>query len=168
MRSSQVVFPFSGCSQELHHALKQAQDDLDEQDRELSEKREALQRLKQASSEKEAELLSEVKRLKERAARDKAELERALEKAVEKAGEAAPTDIWNAKIQPDGEFLSCPLVRCSRGRRRWTTGPAWSCRKQTLASERGWPAWYITHTHTGEGLTHFPVPNKGWELTNDT
>lgn len=59
---------------------------MDEQDRELSEKREALQRLKQASSEKEAELLSEVKRLKERSAKDKAELERALEKA----GEAAP------------------------------------------------------------------------------
>lgn len=49
----------------------------------MSEKREALQHLKHASSEKEAELLSEVKQLKERSVKDKAELEKALEKAKE-------------------------------------------------------------------------------------
>lgn len=71
------------CSQEFQDALKQAQADLDNQRRELNEKREALQGLKRANSEKEAELLSEVRRLKEQSLKDKAELEKALEKAKE-------------------------------------------------------------------------------------
>lgn len=46
----------------------------------------ALQGLSRASSEKEAELLSEVKRLKEQSLKDRAELEKALEKAKEVNG----------------------------------------------------------------------------------
>lgn len=49
----------------------------------MNEKREAFQDLKKAGGEREAELLSEVKRLKEQSLKDKAELEKALEKAKE-------------------------------------------------------------------------------------
>lgn len=46
---------------------------------ELEEKREALQDLKKTSGEREAELQSEISRLKEQAQKDKAELEKAKE-----------------------------------------------------------------------------------------
>lgn len=122
----------SSCSsQGLHDALKQAQADLDKLRRELHEKREELQRLKQASGEKEAELLSEVKRLKERAAKDKAE----LEKAKEASGPTRASDArWRFRAsRRDFSVRS----RGGRRRRRWTTAPAWSCRKRTAASGRG-------------------------------
>lgn len=50
----------------------------------MNEKREALQDLKKASGEREAELLSEVKRLKEQSLKDKAELEKAKEVSIRK------------------------------------------------------------------------------------
>lgn len=56
---------------------------MDKQKGELEEKREALQVLKKTSGEKESELLSEIRRLKEQSQKDKAELEKALEKAKE-------------------------------------------------------------------------------------
>lgn len=49
----------------------------------MDENREELQALKKASGEKEADLLSEISRLKEQSQKDKVELEKALEKAKE-------------------------------------------------------------------------------------
>lgn len=49
----------------------------------MDEKRAELQALTKASAEKEAELLSEIRRLKQQSEKDKAELEKALEKAKE-------------------------------------------------------------------------------------
>ncbi|XP_042362716.1 cingulin isoform X2 [Plectropomus leopardus] len=77
-----------GCSlaEELrccHDDLKRSRTDLEKQKDELDEKREALKALKRASGEKEAELLSEISRLKEQAQKDKAELEKAFEKTKE-------------------------------------------------------------------------------------
>ncbi|XP_019119704.1 cingulin isoform X1 [Larimichthys crocea] len=69
--------------QRCHDDLKRARADLNKQKAELDEKREALQALKKANEEKEAELLSEISRLKEQSQKDKAELERELEKAKE-------------------------------------------------------------------------------------
>ncbi|XP_044028557.1 cingulin isoform X3 [Siniperca chuatsi] len=69
--------------QRCHDDLKRARTDLDKQKGELDEKREALQALKKASGEKEAELLSEISRLKEQSQKDKVHLEEALEKAKE-------------------------------------------------------------------------------------
>uniref|UniRef100_A0A3Q3X1E0 Myosin tail domain-containing protein n=1 Tax=Mola mola TaxID=94237 RepID=A0A3Q3X1E0_MOLML len=66
-----------------HDDLKRARDDLKKKKGELDEKREALQALEKTSVEKEAELLSEIRRLKEQSQKDKAELEKALEKAKE-------------------------------------------------------------------------------------
>uniref|UniRef100_A0A4W6FE53 Cingulin b n=1 Tax=Lates calcarifer TaxID=8187 RepID=A0A4W6FE53_LATCA len=68
--------------QRCHDDLKRARADLDKQKGELDEKSEALQALKKASGEKEAELLSEISRLKEQSQKDKAELEKAFEKTV--------------------------------------------------------------------------------------
>lgn len=60
-------------------ALKRAQTDLDKQKLELDNNRESLQALKKASMEKEAELLSEIRKLKEQSLKDKADLEKAKE-----------------------------------------------------------------------------------------
>lgn len=65
--------------QQCRDALKRAQTDLDKQKHELDNKRESLQALKKASMEKEAELLSEIRKLKEQSLKDKAELEKAKE-----------------------------------------------------------------------------------------
>lgn len=81
-------------SQELQDALRQAQADLDKQRRELNGKKEELQGLKRASSEKEAELLSEVRRLKEQSLRDKAELEKAVERAKEVTAHTFRSKAW--------------------------------------------------------------------------
>lgn len=63
--------------------MHRARADLDKQRGELEKKSEALQTLKKAGGEREAELLTEISRVKEQAQKDKAELEKALEKAKE-------------------------------------------------------------------------------------
>lgn len=140
-----VLFFKTIYSQELQDALREAQADLDEQRRELNEKKEELQGLKKASSEKEAELLSEVRRLKEQSLRDKAELERAVERAKEVT---AHTLGGKARQRPSHRTSDPSTLVCSQERRGPTTVRARSCRKQTPASESGWPAWYITHSCT--------------------
>lgn len=69
--------------QRCHGDLKRTRADLDKQKSELDRKNEALETLKKASAEKEAELQSEMGRLKEQFQKEKAELEKALEKAKE-------------------------------------------------------------------------------------
>lgn len=149
------------CSKELrqcHDDLKQARATLDRQQGELDEKKEALEALKTASGEKEAELLSEIRRLKQQAQKDKAELEKAKE--VESPPSRFCCLVWNTwkdaswfmrlSVSSYLPFLSHRLQE----RQWWTTVAAWSSRKQTLVSERGSPAWYSsltqswTHTHT--------------------
>lgn len=110
----------------------------------MNDKKEELQGLEKASSEKEAELLSEVRRLKERSLRDKAELEKAVERAKE-----VTAHIRKQSSGGTSHRTSVPSTRvCSQERRGPTTGRARSCRKQTPASESGWPAWYVTHSYT--------------------
>lgn len=75
--SSLIAYPKE--LRRCHDDLKRARTDLDKQKGELDEKSEALQTLRRASGEKEAELLSEISRLKEQAQKDKAELEKAKE-----------------------------------------------------------------------------------------
>ncbi|XP_034016280.1 LOW QUALITY PROTEIN: cingulin [Thalassophryne amazonica] len=70
--------------QRCHDDLKQARTDLDKQKAELDEKREALVALKKASGEREAELLSEISRLKEQKHQEE------LEKSSEKIKESSP------------------------------------------------------------------------------
>lgn len=79
--SSLIAYPKE--LQRCHDDLKQARSDLDKQKGELDEKSKALQALKRASGEKEAELLSEISRWKEQSEKDRAELEKVLEKAKE-------------------------------------------------------------------------------------
>lgn len=79
--SSLIAYPKE--LRRCHDDLKRARTDLDKQKGELDEKSEALQTLRKASGEKEAELLSEISRLKEQSQKDKAELEKALERTKE-------------------------------------------------------------------------------------
>lgn len=79
--SSLIAYPKE--LRRCHDDLKRARTDLDKQKSELGEKREALQALRKVSGEKEAELLSEISRLKEQSQKDKAELQKASEKAKE-------------------------------------------------------------------------------------
>lgn len=66
-----------------HDDLKRTRADLERQKGETEEKAGALEALKKASGETEAELLSEISKLKEQFLEDKAELEKALETAKE-------------------------------------------------------------------------------------
>lgn len=68
----------------------------------MDEKRAALQALKKASDEKETELLSEIRRLKQQSEKDKAELEKALEKAKE-------VNVW--KRSDSGGDLGSPRAQ---------------------------------------------------------
>lgn len=79
--SSLITYPKE--LQCCHDDLKRAHADLDKQKGELQKKSEALQALEKASAEKEAELLSEINKLKEQSDKEKAELKKALEKAKE-------------------------------------------------------------------------------------
>lgn len=110
--------------------------------------------MKKASGEKEAELLSEIRKLKQQAQKDKAELEKALEKAKEvnfffflffkdviRYNKRMPQIYLMTHLFVSLHYL---LSHQLQERQWWTTAPAWSSRKQTLASERGWPAWYST------------------------
>lgn len=140
-------------SQELHVALKQAQADLDKQRRELNEKKEALQGLKKDSSEREAELLSEVKRLKEQSLKDRAELDKALERAKEVTAETRERrSKVTSDIHPHREPLPCPLVSAGRedgGGAQWQPGAAGS--KRSPQREAGPHGTHITHSCTQLG-----------------
>ncbi|XP_074543529.1 cingulin [Halichoeres trimaculatus] len=100
-----------------HDDLKRARADLDEQRSQLEEEREALKALKRASAEKEAELLSEIGKLKEQSQKDKDE----LEKALEKVKESSPTssgktvvDGTNMELQEANNRLRERLARMTR------------------------------------------------------
>ncbi|XP_078123484.1 cingulin isoform X2 [Sander vitreus] len=101
-----------------HDDLKRARTDLDKQKSELGEKREALQALRKASGEKEAELLSEISRLKEQSQKDKAELEKASEKAKESSvGSSGKTVVdhgTNLELQEANTRLRERLARMTR------------------------------------------------------
>ncbi|XP_029919489.1 cingulin isoform X2 [Myripristis murdjan] len=97
--------------QRCHDDLKQAHADLDKQRAELEDKSEALRALKKASEEREAELVSEVDRLKKQAQKDKAELEKSL------AGSSAKTVVdhgTNQELQEANARLRERLARMSR------------------------------------------------------
>lgn len=140
--------------QQCQDDLKQAQATLDRQRGELDEKKEALEALKTASGEKEAELLSEIRRLKQQAQKDKAELEKAQEQAKEVESPPPAFVVWfeiHERTHPDlcaRQFHHIPPFLSHRLQERqwWTTAAAWSSRKQTLVSERGLPAWYSSLT----------------------
>ncbi|KAM9838366.1 cingulin isoform 1-T1 [Aulostomus maculatus] len=101
--------------QRCHGDLNQARIDLDKQKGELDETREALEALKKTSEEREAELLSEISRMKEQAQKDKAELEKALEKVKEaSAGSSARTMVdhsTNLELQEANTRLRERLAR---------------------------------------------------------
>uniref|UniRef100_A0AAQ5YIV3 Myosin tail domain-containing protein n=1 Tax=Amphiprion ocellaris TaxID=80972 RepID=A0AAQ5YIV3_AMPOC len=93
-----------------HDDLKRTRADLDKQKGELDEKNEALQALRRASGEKEAELKSEIIRLKEQSQKDRAE----LEKTVEKAKEVKLVDGTNQELQETNARLRERLARMTR------------------------------------------------------
>uniref|UniRef100_UPI0037E79BED cingulin isoform X2 n=1 Tax=Semicossyphus pulcher TaxID=241346 RepID=UPI0037E79BED len=99
-----------------HDDLKRARTDLDKQKGQLDEKREALQALRKASGEKEAELLSEISKLKEQSQTDKTELEKALEKAKESVSSSgkAEVDGTNLELQEANTRLRERLARMTR------------------------------------------------------
>ncbi|XP_031151936.1 cingulin isoform X2 [Sander lucioperca] len=101
-----------------HDDLKRARTDLDKQKSELGEKREALQALRKVSGEKEAELLSEISRLKEQSQKDKAELQKASEKAKESSvGSSGKTVVdhgTNLELQEANTRLRERLARMTR------------------------------------------------------
>ncbi|XP_034747042.1 cingulin isoform X2 [Etheostoma cragini] len=111
----------SSLAEELRHChddLKRARTDLDKQKSELGEKRETLQALRKASGEKEAELLSEISRLKEQSQKDKAELEKASEKVNESSvGSSEKTVVdhdTNLELQEANTRLRERLARMTR------------------------------------------------------
>lgn len=79
--SSLITYPKE--LQCCHDNLKRAHADLDKQRGELQKRSEALQALEKASAGKEAELLSEINKLKEQLDKETVELKKALEKAKE-------------------------------------------------------------------------------------
>ncbi|KAM6903197.1 cingulin isoform 1-T1 [Lycodopsis pacificus] len=101
-----------------HGDLKRARADLDKQKGELDEKRETLRTLKKASGEKEAELLSEISRLKVESQKDKAALEKAFEKAKESSvGSSGKTVVdhgANLELQEANTRLRERLARMTR------------------------------------------------------
>ncbi|XP_059206121.1 cingulin isoform X2 [Centropristis striata] len=109
---------FHSLAEELrrcHEDLKRARSDLDKQKAELVEKREAHQALKKASGEKEAELLSEISRLKEQSQKDKAELEKASEKSsVGSSGKTVVDHGTNLELQEANTRLRERLARMTR------------------------------------------------------
>uniref|UniRef100_A0A1A8RP54 Cingulin b n=1 Tax=Nothobranchius rachovii TaxID=451742 RepID=A0A1A8RP54_9TELE len=92
-----------------HDDLKQARADLDKRKGEIDEKNEALEALKRASDEKEAELRSDISRLKEQFQKDKAELEKSS------AGSAGRTEVDHAtSLQEENPRLRERLTRMTR------------------------------------------------------
>nr|XP_040044224.1 cingulin isoform X5 [Gasterosteus aculeatus aculeatus] len=98
--------------------LKQARAALDKQKGELDERSEALRALRQASGEKEAELLSEVGLLKEELQKYKAELEKASERTKESSGgSSGRTEVdygTNAELQEANTRLRERLARMTK------------------------------------------------------
>ncbi|KAK5854891.1 hypothetical protein PBY51_005044 [Eleginops maclovinus] len=100
--------------QRCHDDLKRARTDLDKQNSELDAKREALEALKKASGDKEAELLSELSKLKEQSQKDKAELEKAKESSVGSSGKSVVDYGTNFELQEANTRLRERLARMSR------------------------------------------------------
>ncbi|XP_069032685.1 cingulin [Embiotoca jacksoni] len=104
--------------QRCHDDLKRTRANLDKQKGELDEKIEALQALKKASGEKEAELQSEIGKLKEQLQKDKAELEKALDKAKESSvgstGKTVVDHSTNLELQEANTRLRERLARMTR------------------------------------------------------
>ncbi|KAM7384437.1 hypothetical protein PAMA_011672 [Pampus argenteus] len=96
-----------------HDDLKQARADLDKQKDELDAKSKALQAMKKANEEREAELLSEISKMKEQSRKDKAELEKALEKAKE-PGRTVVDSGTNLELQEANTRLRERLARMTR------------------------------------------------------
>ncbi|KAM7373333.1 hypothetical protein PAMP_008192 [Pampus punctatissimus] len=96
-----------------HDDLKQARADLDKQKDELDTKSKALQAMKKANEEREAELLSEISRMKEQSQKDKADLEKALEKAKE-PGRTVVDSGTNLELQEANTRLRERLARMTR------------------------------------------------------
>ncbi|XP_008420737.1 cingulin isoform X2 [Poecilia reticulata] len=98
-----------------HDDLKRTRADLERQRGEVEEKAGALEALKKASGEKEAELLSEISKLKEQFLKDKAELEKALETAKESsiasAGKTVVDGGTNQELQQENTRLKDRLAR---------------------------------------------------------
>ncbi|KAK5911040.1 hypothetical protein CgunFtcFv8_005252 [Champsocephalus gunnari] len=97
-----------------HDDLKRARTDLDKQKSELDVKREALEALKKASGDKEAELLSELRKLKEQSQIDKAELEKANESSVGSSGKTVVDYGTNLELQESNTRLRERLARMTR------------------------------------------------------
>ncbi|KAF3834064.1 hypothetical protein F7725_025268 [Dissostichus mawsoni] len=97
-----------------HDDLKRARTDLDKQKSELDAKREALEALKKASGDKEAELLSELRKLKEQSQKDKAELEKAKESSVGSSGKTVVDYGTNLELQETNTRLRERLARMTR------------------------------------------------------
>nr|XP_057902404.1 cingulin isoform X2 [Doryrhamphus excisus] len=96
--------------QRCHDDLHRARLDADKHKGALDKKSEALDALRKASGEREAELLSEIGRMKEQ----KADLEKALEKAKEassSAGRTAVDHITNTELQETNTRLRERLAR---------------------------------------------------------
>uniref|UniRef100_A0A665WYZ6 Cingulin-like n=1 Tax=Echeneis naucrates TaxID=173247 RepID=A0A665WYZ6_ECHNA len=98
-----------------HDDLKRARADLAKQKGELDKKTEALESLKKERGEREAELLSEISRLKEQSQKDKAELEKALEEAKESsAGRTVVDHDANLELQEANTRLRERLARMTK------------------------------------------------------
>ncbi|XP_029299639.1 cingulin isoform X2 [Cottoperca gobio] len=106
-----------------HDDLKRARTDLDKQKGKSDENREALQALKKASREKEAELLSELSRLKEQSQKDKAELEKAKESSVGSSGKTVVDHSTNLELQETNTRLRERLARMTRLHSSTTRSP---------------------------------------------
>ncbi|XP_078146515.1 cingulin isoform X1 [Centroberyx gerrardi] len=100
--------------QRCHDDLKRAHADLDKQKAELEEKSEALQALKKASGEREAELVSEIDRLKVQSQKDKAELEEAKEPLVGSSARTVVDHGTNQELQEANTRLRERLARMTR------------------------------------------------------
>uniref|UniRef100_A0A087X5W9 Cingulin b n=1 Tax=Poecilia formosa TaxID=48698 RepID=A0A087X5W9_POEFO len=98
-----------------HDDLKRTRADLERQRGEAEEKAGALEALKKASGEKEAELLSKISKLKEQFLKDKGELEKALETAKESsiasAGKTVVDGGTNEELQQENIRLKDRLAR---------------------------------------------------------
>ncbi|XP_054909866.1 cingulin isoform X2 [Poeciliopsis prolifica] len=98
-----------------HDDLKRTRADLERQKGEAEENAGALEALKKASGEKEAELLSEISKLREQFVEDKAELEKALETAKEASVASAGTSVVDGgttqELQQENTRLKDRLAR---------------------------------------------------------
>ncbi|XP_005796576.1 cingulin-like isoform X1 [Xiphophorus maculatus] len=98
-----------------HDDLKRTRADLERQKGETEEKAGALEALKKASGETEAELLSEIRKLKEQFLEDKAELGKALEtgkeSSIASAGKSVVDGGTSQELQQENTRLKDRLAR---------------------------------------------------------